>query len=326
MKPILGITIGDIGGIGPEVVFKALVHRNVWKVCEPWVYAPAGVLEFLAQKQKIPLREILFGRSRPKQILIRPVSSIPLNWVSSGKPRKETARLAIDCLSAAFKDISQGRIHGMVTAPVHKGSIVQAGIPFQGHTELLAGWTKVNDVVMMMASSRLKIALVTNHLPVIKIARAITKERILKVIQLFNDALKKLGIKKPKIAVTSLNPHGGEDGGKEEKEVIKPAVQEAKRKNIKAEGPFSGDALFYHAYRGKYDGVVAMFHDQALAPLKIIAFDEAVNVTLGLPFVRTSPDHGTAFDIAGKNTAREESMLEAILLAAKLCKKVHRMD
>ncbi len=324
MKPILGITIGDIGGIGPEVVFKALMHHNVWKVCEPWVYAPPGVLEFIAQKQKVPLCEILFGHSRPKQILVRPVSTIPFDWIASGKIRKETARLAIDCLSAAFKDISQGRIHGMVTAPVHKGSIVQAGIPFQGHTELLADWAKVDDVVMMMSSSRLKVALVTNHLPIRKVVHAITKERILKVIQLFYDALKKLGIKKPKIAVTSLNPHGGEDGGKEEKEVIKPAVQEAKRKRIAVEGPLSSDALFHQAYHGKYDGVVAMFHDQALGPLKIIAFDEAVNVTLGLPFVRTSPDHGTAFDIAGKNIAREDSMVEAILLAAQLCKKVHR--
>lgn len=319
MKPIIGITLGDVAGIGPEIVVKALSSDKVWKSCEPWIYGPQNVLNHSSKMVDASLREILFGHSKRPHVLVRPVGKVPLSWIGSGRSKNEIARIAVDSVHAAFKDVQAGKIQAIVTAPVHKGSIVQAGIPFVGHTELLAEWAGVPDVVMMMASPRLRVALVTNHLPLRKVSGSITSEKILNVIKLFHLALIKMGFKKPRLAVVSLNPHGGEDGGKEEREVIRPAVASAKRRGLHVAGPISADALFHQAYEGLYDGVVAMYHDQALTALKMTAFDEAVNVTLGLPFIRTSPDHGTAFDIAGKGIAREESMIQAILMAARLC-------
>ncbi|MBI1870996.1 MAG: 4-hydroxythreonine-4-phosphate dehydrogenase PdxA [Chlamydiae bacterium] len=325
MKPIIGITLGDLAGIGPEVVVKALASRRVWSSCYPVIYGPPGIVSNLSKKLKHPLREILWGSSRERQVLLRPVGKVPLNWISCGKLKKELIRIAVDCVRAATKDILEGKIHGLVTAPVHKVKAPEWGIDFVGHTELLAQLTSSKEVVMMMASSRLKLALVTTHIPIRNLSKKITYQKILITIRHLNQALKNLGIRAPKIGVAAFNPHGDEDGGKEEKKEIRPAILQAQREKIVVEGPLSADALFCQAYHGFYDGVVVMYHDQGLVPLKMIAFDEAVNVTLGLPFIRTSPDHGTAYDIAGKGIARPESMIQAILTASAWVKRKRQM-
>jgi 4-hydroxythreonine-4-phosphate dehydrogenase len=321
MKPIIGITLGDLAGIGPEVVAKALAHNQVWSWCQPWVYGPPEVLHCVSKKLRLPLQESSFGISRKRNVRIRPVGVAPLHWIGCGQAKNQLARLALDCVSAAVRDVLNRKIHAIVTAPVHKAGIVKAGIPFTGHTEFLSNLTGVKNAVMMMTSSRLKIALVTTHVPLRDVAQQVTQQRILTVIELFNGALKRFGFKKPKIAVASLNPHGGEDEGLEEAKEIRLAIGQSRRGGVRVEGPISADAVFYQTLEGKYDGVVAMYHDQGLAPLKMICFDQAVNVTLGLPFVRTSPDHGTAYDIAGKGKASPKSMIEAIRIAAQLARK-----
>ena len=321
MKPIIGITLGDIAGVGPEIVVKALSHDQVWTWCQPWVYGPPGTLSFVSEKLGLNVCESSFGVSRRSNVLVRPVGAAPLNWVGSGKMKPDLARIALDCVRAATKDILNRKIHAVVTAPIHKAGVVNAGIPFTGHTEFLADLTGSKNVAMMMASPKLKVALVTTHIPLREVAQQVTRAKILNVARLFNQALKDFGIKNPKIAITGLNPHGGEDEGLEEGREIRPAVAQLRREGISIEGPISADALFYQVFNGVYDGVIAMYHDQGLPALKMVCFDEAVNVTLGLPFVRTSPDHGTAYDIAGKGKANPKSMIEAIRIAAKLAKK-----
>lgn len=318
MKPIIGITLGDVAGIGPEVVAKALAEKSVWKGCEPWVYGPSGVLAEVSRHLGFELEEILFGHSKPGRLLVRPVGKVASKWIGCGRSRYDLSRIAVDSVRAAARDVLAKKIHAVVTAPIHKAGVVRAGIPFVGHTEFLAELAGVEEPVMMMTSPRLKVALVTTHIPLKKVGEGLTVKRILCVITLFNDALKNLGIRRPRMALASLNPHGGEDGGVEEKEVLVPAIRRARKNGLRIGGPISSDALFYQAYRGHYDGIVAMYHDQGLSPLKMVAFDEAVNVTLGLPFIRTSPDHGTAYDIAGKGIARPTSMIEAIRVAVDM--------
>lgn len=321
MKPIIGITLGDLAGIGPEVVAKALAQERVWTWCQPWIYGPPGILRFVSEKLGLRIQESSFGISKKGNVLVRPVGLAPLGWIGCGKSKNQLARIALDCVSAAVKDILNQKIHAIVTAPVHKAGIIKAGIPFTGHTEFLSNLTGVKNVVMMMTSPGLKVALVTTHVPLREVARQVTRSKILTVIALFHEALKQFGFKKPKIAVASLNPHGGEDQGLEEGKEICLAISQSRRKGFRVEGPVSADALFYQALKGDYDGVVAMYHDQGLPPLKMICFDRGVNVTLGLPFVRTSPDHGTAYDIAGKGKANPESMIESIRIAVQLVGK-----
>jgi len=320
MKPIVGITIGDLAGIGPEIVVKALQSDKVWRSCRPCVYVPAGALAETAKKIGYSIEENFWGASRKGHVVVRPVGMADLRWLSSGRPRRDFARLAWDAIHAAVKDIQHHRIHALVTGPVHKGAMRNAGIPFTGHTELLAELTHTENIAMAMMSSRLKLALATTHVPLRGVAPLIRRDSLARTIKLFYNALKDFGIQKPRVGVSSLNPHGGEDGGMEEKNVIKKVILKLRRSGMNLEGPVSSDALFFKAYHGIYDGVVSMYHDQGLTPFKMVCFDEGVNVTLGLPFVRTSPDHGTAFDIAGKNKARAESMIEAICVAARLAK------
>ncbi|MBI1884422.1 MAG: 4-hydroxythreonine-4-phosphate dehydrogenase PdxA [Chlamydiae bacterium] len=321
MKPIIAITLGDVAGIGPEVVAKALARDEIWKVCQPWVYGPPGVLEHTSKFLEKSLREIFFGKSIKGKILIRPVGKISLDLVGSGQMSQEVAKAALDAVHAAARDALEGKVQALVTAPLHKKNVRQVNPQFLGHTEFLADLTQTRSVVMMMASPRLKVALVTTHVPLKEVSKNVTREKIFNVISIFHEALESAGLKKPKIGVCALNPHGGEDGGEEEKKKIGPAVRLAQKKGMNVEGPFSADTLFYKAWQGKYDGVVSMYHDQGLAPLKMMAFDEAVNVTLGLPFVRTSPDHGTAYPIAGRGIASPESMVSAIQMAARLVKR-----
>lgn len=235
------------------------------------------------------------------------------------EPEDETG---FDAVEKAVGILKKRKADALVTAPVNKESINKSGIFFQGHTEYLAKAANVKKIAMMLCGGRLKVTTVTRHVPLKKVPAILTQTKIIEAVRLTNLGLRKyFGIKKPRIGICALNPHCGEGGkiGREEQDIIIPAIRKIRRFIPEIQGPVSGDAIFYMAYNGKLDAVISMYHDQGLGPLKMIAFEEGVNVTLGLPFIRTSPDHGTAYDIAGKNIANPRSMKEAIKLAVKMC-------
>jgi 4-hydroxythreonine-4-phosphate dehydrogenase len=276
-RPIIGITLGDPAGIGPEVVAKAL-------------------------------RSGRLDRRFEYDII--------------GDPRTKRRADAVDWVVEGAKRCLRGELAALATGPITKDLLRQAGYPFVGQTELLAEISHTKRFAMMLAGGPLRVALVTIHEPLRKVPKLITARKIIEVIELSDQICRRFGIRRPRIAVAGLNPHAGEGGllGSEEQRIIAPAVRRAARRGILARGPLSADTLFYRAAHGEFDVVVAMYHDQGLGPLKLIAFDNGVNLTLGLPFVRTSPDHGTAPDIAGKGVARPGGMIAAINMAAQLAR------
>jgi 4-hydroxythreonine-4-phosphate dehydrogenase len=285
VKPRVAITVGDPAGIGPEIARKAADDPRVREVCDPVLYGP------------------LSG------------SPFPIGQLSA-----EAGRAAFDAICAALRDTQAGVVHAIATAPVNKLAFSRAGLPWKGHTDLLAHLTGSPRVAMMFWSEPLKVVLGTIHIPLLEVPRALTREVLDGIIALTAAELPRFGVRAPRLALAGLNPHAGEDGllGGEEEAVLKPAVAAARARGIAIEGPFPADTLFVRASRGEFDVVIACYHDQGLIPVKLLAFGRAVNVTLGLPIIRTSVDHGTAFDIAGKGVADASSMVEAVLLAARL--------
>jgi 4-hydroxythreonine-4-phosphate dehydrogenase len=242
------------------------------------------------------------------------------NYEVIGNPRAKRRADAVDWVVEGAKRCLTGDLAALTTAPITKELLRRAGYPFVGQTELLAALSRTKRFAMMLAGGPLRVALVTTHAPLRDVAKLITGRKIVEVIVLSNQICRRFGVRHPRIAVAGLNPHAGEGGllGDEERRVIGPAVKRAARRGIAVSGPYSADTLFYRAAHGEFDAVIAMYHDQGLAPFKLIAFDNGVNLTLGLPFIRTSPDHGTAPDIAGKGIARPEGMIAAINMAAQL--------
>ncbi|MFZ5801287.1 MAG: 4-hydroxythreonine-4-phosphate dehydrogenase PdxA [Candidatus Omnitrophota bacterium] len=292
-NPIVGITIGDPKGIGPEVTLKA-IGRLKEKKARIVVIGSGSVL-----------RKLTGGKLQGFELVDLEDASCP----------------AFAYLEKAVALLKQKKIDRLVTAPVSKAAINAAGIKFSGHTEYLAKRFKVRDFAMLFVAAKLKVALVTRHIPLREVSRRISPERIIKTVLLTANFLKRhYQIKGPRIAVCGLNPHAGEGGllGEEELSVMAPAIQRLKAQLKNIYGPLPSDTVFLPAAQGKFDAVVAMYHDQAMIPIKTLAFAKAVNVTLGLPFIRTSPAHGTAFDIAGKNLADPASMFEALKLAIRL--------
>jgi len=285
MKPRVAITCGDPAGIGPEIAQKAANDPRVRAVCEPVVYGPPASARF-----------------------------------SPGELSGQAGRAAYDTLCEAVKDAQSGVVAAVATAPVNKLAFARAGLPWKGHTDLLAHLTGSSRVAMMFWSEPLKVVLATIHIPLAAVTSALTRELVDDIIDLSSRELPRFGIAQPRLAVAGLNPHAGEDGllGHEEAKVLRPAIEAAQKRGIHINGPFPGDTVFGRAVRGEFDAVIACYHDQGLIPVKLLAFGRAVNVTLGLPIIRTSVDHGTAFDIAGKNVADPASMIEATLLAARL--------
>ena len=284
-KPRVAITTGDPAGIGPEVAARAAVDPGVLAACTPIVYAP-------------------------------PEGSTFAPGVLSGA----AGRAAYDIIVRAVDDARSGVVQAIATAPVNKEAFRLAGLPWHGHTDLLAHLTGSPHVAMMFDSDVLRVVLATVHIPLADVPRALTSASLAATIELTARELPRFGIPAPRIAVAGLNPHAGEHGlfGQEEDVAITPAIQACRARGIDVSGPFPGDTVFVRARRGEFDVVVACYHDQGLIPIKLVAFGRAVNVTLGLPIVRTSVDHGTAFDIAGTGAADPESMIAAVLLAAKL--------
>lgn len=317
----VGISVGDINGIGPEVIIKALHDNRLLLDCTPIIYASSKTLNF----HKKQLNDIDFNYQSCKaatEALNRKINIVNV-WNDEmqfdlGKGTEVSGKYAFQSLEKATEDLASGKIDVLVTAPISKEAIGKAGFQFPGHTEYLAHLAGMDDALMMLVSGSLRVALVTSHVALKEVATALTKERVLAKIKALDSSLRKdFGIIRPRIAVFGLNPHAGENGkmGSEESDVIMPAIQAARAENILATGPFPADGFFGSPARSQYDGVLAMYHDQGLAAFKALAFEDGVNFTAGLPVVRTSPDHGTAFDIAGKNQANGQSMRSAIYLA-----------
>ena len=325
MKPLIAITIGDFNGIGPEIALKAITHPSVKKICNPVLIGPLGVFEYTAHQLKLKMK--LTKVSFPiLQRLTSPVFDVADGIgadIQYGIPTKVSGRSAGVAIERAVELCMQNKVSAMVTAPVSKEALNLAGYNFPGQTEMIALLSHSQRVVMMLVSEIMRIGLVTIHTGLKNVAAQISKEKIVEKISIIDESLKRdFRLKKPRLAILALNPHAGESGliGMEEKEIIAPAIAESKAAGIIAEGPFPADAFFgKHAYK-EFDTIVAMYHDQGLIPLKMSSFEKGVNFSAGLKIIRTSPDHGTAYDIAGKNKANLSSMFEAIKLAVRISK------
>ncbi len=332
--PILAVTMGDPGGAGPEVTVKALQKLKHNLQARIVVTGGMAVFEALKAKLKIPFKinpvpSYEAAARRPAGIyfldaalaaerLLPGVSRLPRTPVDIGRATKRNAVLAWAALELAAKAAARGSVQAIVTAPVNKTAMRLVRKDFHGHTEYLAETSKSRSFAMMFVSDRLKVTLATIHVPLAKVASIIKPALVDEKIRLTDQFLKsRFKIKRPRIAVCALNPHGKETGTEDER-LIRPGVNRARAAGVNAEGPLSADQLFHDAYEGRFDAVIAMYHDQGLAPFKMIAFRDGVNVTLGLPYVRTSPDHGTAYDIAWQGKADPASMLSALNLALKL--------
>jgi 4-hydroxythreonine-4-phosphate dehydrogenase len=332
-KPVIGITMGEPAGIGPEVVVKALADPAIRKLARFVVF---GMNELLAYAADLAEVEPFWWRlqhdsARAGFALVHDVVVLDYDEFSMlgaavHRPTKQgghaSLRFLDDAIAAATRPLDDGGIDALVTAPICKQSWQMAGCRFPGHTELLANRTRTRRVAMMFSAPRLNVVLATIHVALMDVRNVLTIGAVFDPIDLGHHAMRQLGVAKPRIAVCGLNPHASENGlfGDEETRIIRPAIDMAIQHGIDAHGPFPADTLFHQALAGRYDLVVAMYHDQGLIPIKMLAFDDAVNVTLGLPVIRTSPDHGTAFDIVGRNQANPSSMKAAIRLAVQLAR------
>ena len=286
--PVIAITVGDPAGIGPEIARKAAAAPSVIACCRPVLYGP--------------WRDEALG-------------AFP-----AGGPSAASGQASYEAIDSAVRDAREGKVAAIATGPVSKEALAMAGYPWKGHTDLLAHLTGASRVAMMFWSPRLRVVLATVHLPLSEVPAALTAAKLRDAVELSHLELPKFGVATPRIGVAGLNPHAGEGGlmGHEEDTVMRPAIAELRAEGIDVTGPFPADTLFVRAARGEFDVIVASYHDQGLIPVKLLGFGAAVNVTLGLPIVRTSVDHGTAYDIAGKNEADEGSLIEAVMLAARL--------
>jgi 4-hydroxythreonine-4-phosphate dehydrogenase len=329
MKKIrLAITIGDPAGIGPEVALKALQELAANEAIEIFLIGPYRCWCETAEMVKFPqrLEEINpqhLSECPSQSVKIISTSEFDSGLIRIGTSTSSTGRIAGQAIEFAVELALEKKVDAIVTAPIQKESLHQAGYHFPGHTEMLQSLTRSKSVKMIMYSPKLSTILVSTHVALQETAVWLIEERILETIQMGVQFIRNLKDPPIQVAVAAYNPHGGEGGlfGQEEIKIITPAVRKAQQLGLPVQGPFSPDTVFAQAFQGKYDLVVAMYHDQGLIPFKLVAFDEGVNVTAGLPFWRTSPDHGTALDLAGKNQANHRSMLEAIRLAARLSGK-----
>ena len=325
-KPKIGITLGDLNGIGPEVVIKALADHRLLSMITPIVYGSTRVLSYY--RKLMNLEELNYSQVKTKGQFLSKSINVVNCWedaieITPGQPSKQTAHAAYLCLKKVVEESKEGLIDGFVTGPIDKNTIHSEEFPYRGHTEYLTEAFEAGQSLMLMVGNQLKVGLVTEHVPVKEIASFITKERVELKIRLLEMSLKKdFLISKPKIAVLGLNPHAGDEGllGTEENEIIRPVIAELKNKGKVIFGPFPADGFFASGQYTKYDGILAMYHDQGLVAFKTLAFDDGVNFTAGLSVVRTSPDHGTAYNIAGKNLADESSMRQAIYMACDIVK------
>ncbi len=338
---VIGITMGDPAGIGPEIIVSALEESEsyIHDICKPLILGDARIMEQAVKLKKSSLKvheidtpdSALFTHGSMDLINL---SNLSFSRLKPKTPTPETGRAMLNYITTAVDLAMSRQIAAMVTAPITKTAFKMANSPFHGHTELIANKTGTDNYAMMLAGEKLRVILVTIHMPLSEVPERLTIDNIIKTIAIAGTSLqKKFGIKTPRIAVAGLNPHAGEDNmfGSEEARIIIPAVNQAKqnarasKQEVHIEGPFPPDTVFYHAAQGKYDCVVCMYHDQGLIPFKLLHFSDGVNTTLGLPIIRTSVDHGTAYDIAWKNRADHRSLVEAIKMAVLQASQVNQM-
>ena len=325
-KPIIGITIGDMNGIGLEVILKTLANNEILKYCRPLIYGSAKIVSY--HKNVVGLEQLNFYNTKDINRVSNDRVSVINCWdetakITLGKETEEGGKYAYIALDRATKDLKDGKIDALVTAPINKKSMQLANFPYAGHTEFLTKELGGGESIMCMVHDDLRIGLASNHLPISKVSEYLTKKKVFEKIQVMDKTLRiDFGIERPIIAVMGLNPHAGDGGviGDNEEAFIRPAVIEAKKQGVMAVGPFSADGFFGSNQYKKYDGVLAMYHDQGLIPFKLLAFGSGINYTGGIKGVRTSPDHGTAFDIAGNNEADPSSFRKALFLALDISK------
>lgn len=323
--PTIGITMGDPSGIGPEIIRKALTDRDIHEICRPVIFGDAGaILEAPGGHSDPMIREITSpqeAEGSPGHIDILPLSELNAKDRVPGKPSSAGGKAMVSFILQAVASALKGDIAGMVTGPISKVLMQEAGYAFEGHTQLIAQLTDAEEYVMMLAGDRLRVCLATIHCALKDVPNLLELNGVYRTIAVTARALRvDFGIPSPRLAVAALNPHAGEAGlfGREEEDIIIPAVTRARNEGFEVEGPFPADTLFFKAASGGFDAVIAMYHDQGLIPLKLLHFSDAVNVTLGLPIVRTSVDHGTAYDIAGKGKADPSSLKAAVRMAVRM--------
>jgi 4-hydroxythreonine-4-phosphate dehydrogenase len=325
VRPIIGITMGDPAGIGPEIILLALCKPSIYKLCRPLVIGDLNILNAAKKGGRSrlhikPIKDPEEGLYKSGSIDVLNLSEITPDPSLWGHPTVETGKAMVNYIEFASDLAVERRINAMVTCPINKMAMQIAGCRYSGHTELLAERTKTDTFSMMLAGDRLRVVLVTIHVALKKVPSLLSAPKVLRTIKLTWQALHdRFGLKTPRIAVAALNPHAGEGGmfGSEEKNIILPAIQDAGNEGIDVKGPLPPDTVFYQAARGYYDAVVSMYHDQGLIPFKLLHFHDGVNVTLGLPIIRTSVDHGTAYDIAGTGSADPGSLIAAVTMAAQ---------
>ncbi|MBW2609839.1 MAG: 4-hydroxythreonine-4-phosphate dehydrogenase PdxA [Deltaproteobacteria bacterium] len=325
--PVIGITMGDPSGIGPEIILKALSDSEIYDICRPIVLGDSGAFSFEFGGLKKASINIISEPNEAKcllsQIDLMAVSRLNKESMIPGKPTVEGGKAMVDYILRAVEMARHGEMAAMVTCPISKALMNEAGYHFEGHTQLISHLTNTDDYVMMLAGERLRVTLVTIHCALKDVPLLLNQDRIYKTITITSKALQDdFGIQRPRIAVAALNPHGGESGlfGSEDEEIIRPAIDKAMDEGYSVSGPLPADTLYPRAASGQFDAVVNMYHDQGLIPLKLLHFSDAVNVTLGLPIIRTSVDHGTAYDIAGKGDADPSSLKAAIRMAVSIAK------
>ncbi|HWR40523.1 MAG TPA: 4-hydroxythreonine-4-phosphate dehydrogenase PdxA [Patescibacteria group bacterium] len=324
-RPLLAITMGDAAGCGPEIIMKALAAEDIYRRCRPLVFGDTGRLRqaALLVKSTLLVRSVItsaHGSFEHGMVDVLDFANIPTN-LPFGKISPLAGHAAFQYIEEAVRQAMDKEVAAVVTAPVNREALQQGGHHYPGHAEILAALSNADDCVVLLVGDRLKVIHVTAHVPMVEAAAFIKKDRIFRVIRLADRMLRLLGISRPRIAVAGFNAHAGENGllGREEIEEIVPAIEAARQEKINALGPISPDVVFFRAAcRKEYDIVVAMYHDQGHIPVKMLGFDDGINVTVGLPFVQTSVDHGTAFDIAGQGTADRRSMTAALDFAIRL--------
>ena len=314
--------MGDPSGIGPEIIVKALAVspeacRTVVIGDKTWLQQCAA--QWAPSLTVTSITDLSEVTDRSGTLHVLDLNNVPQN-LQTGCASREGGKAAVDYIRKAVELALDHKVHAITTAPINKEAIHLAGFKYPGHTEMLADFTGTSEVALMLAGGSLRVVLTTTHVPLNEVKTLLTRERVLKTIQLTHQWLKQVGIEAPSIAVTGLNPHSGDGGifGDEENSIIQPAIEAAQAQNISVHGPFSADALFGRIHDAAYDAVITMYHDQGMIPIKMASMDRAVNITLGLPIIRTSVDHGTAYDIAGKGIAKPDSLLEALRVAATL--------
>ncbi|MDI6731387.1 MAG: 4-hydroxythreonine-4-phosphate dehydrogenase PdxA [Candidatus Margulisbacteria bacterium] len=327
-KPIIAITMGDPAGIGSEVCVKALANPEIRQIARCLIVGDRKSVREALKIAKLPnteinsIHKISEAKFQPGIIDVFDLDNVEINRLKMGQISSAAGKAAVEYVETAIKLAMDRKVDAMVTGPINKEAIHLAGYKFQGHTELLAARTGAKNYAMLFVSDTFWVMLATTHVALRDVSKNLDRKKILNLIKLGHATLQKVKGRKPKIGVTGLNPHAGEAGlfGDEEIKIIQPAVDEAKKIGINVKGPISPDAIFYLANSGMFDMVIAMYHDQGLIPLKLLSFNKSVNVTVGLPIVRTSVDHGTGFDIAGKGWANPQSMIEAVKVAVHFSK------